>query len=223
MKITAPQSITAFRGTQKQEMARRSFDTLDNFAKGSDLSLDMVKRLSDHLIAREILITEIEEPPDPNRPPISYVYVLALFFTLVMLYDSRGTFQLGPKAKEFLNKPSFVLKIRSARRGISAAKYKKRLQSPALSSTVSTRKKRTRLDAVDDAVEPFSPDTNEVNFDDIEIDPVPQEPHTGSLPLVQASRLRAAPSIQFVEHPTEDASGPHLECLDELRALRNKV
>jgi superfamily II DNA helicase RecQ len=84
MKITAPQSINAFRGKQMQEMARRSFDTLDNFAEGSDLSADLVKRLSDHLIAREILTTEIEEASDLNRPPISYVYVLVFLFTLVM-------------------------------------------------------------------------------------------------------------------------------------------
>ena len=85
LKITGHQSINAFRGTQKPEMARRSFDTLENFAKGSNLPLDLVKRLSDHLIAREILITELEERPDPNRSPISYVYVLVFFFTLVML------------------------------------------------------------------------------------------------------------------------------------------
>ena len=147
-----------------------------------------------------------------------------LHFSLRWLcYDSRGTFQLGPKAKEFLNKPSFVLKIRSARRGIAAARYKKALQPPALSSTVSTRKKRTRVDAVDDPVEPFSPDTIEANFDDIEVEPVPQEPHTGTLPLVRASRLRAAPSIQFVEHPAEGASDPNQECFNELLALRDKV
>jgi hypothetical protein len=88
MKITGPQSTNAFRGTQKQEMARRSFNTLDNFAKGSDLSVDLVKRLLDNLIVRQILITDLEEPPDPNRPPISYVYVLTLF-TLIMLRLTR--------------------------------------------------------------------------------------------------------------------------------------
>lgn len=84
MKITGPQSINAFRGTQKPEMARRSFNTLENYAKGSDISLDLAKRLLDHLIVRQILTTDLEEPPDPNRPPISYVYVLTLF-TLVTL------------------------------------------------------------------------------------------------------------------------------------------
>lgn len=89
MKITGPQSTNAFRGTQKHEMARKSFDTLDNFAKGSDLSVDLVKRLFDHLIVHRILITDVEEPPDPNRPPISYVYVPTLIFTLVMLRLTR--------------------------------------------------------------------------------------------------------------------------------------
>lgn len=222
MKITGPQSINAFRGTQKQEMARRSFDTLGNFAKGSDLTVDLAKRLSDHLLSREILTTEIEEPPDPSRPPISYVYVPAFFFIRWLCHSSRGTFQLGPKAKEFLKSPSFILKIRTARRGINATRYRKALQPPTLPSTVLTKKMRPRLDAVDDPVEPFSPDTNESNFDDLEVDPVPQEPHTGTLP-VQVSRLVAAPSIQFVEHPTEDTSGFHRKCLNELRALRNKV
>jgi bloom syndrome protein len=215
MKITGPQSINAFRGTQKPEMARKSFDTLKTFAKGSDLSVDRVKRLFDHLIIREILITEVEEPPDLNRPPITYVYVLTFLF-IWLCYDSRGSLQLGPKAKEFLNKPSFVFKIRAAR-------SKKGQQPPALPPTVSTRKKRTRLDAVDDPVEPFSPDTNEANFDDIEVEPGPQEPHTGTVPLVQAPRLRAAPSIQVIEHPTEDAPDPHRECFKELCSLRDKV
>lgn len=84
-KITGPQSTNAFRGTQKHEMTKRSFDTLENYSKGCDISVDMVKRLLDHLFVHEILITELEEPPDPRRPPISYVYVLAFLFTLVML------------------------------------------------------------------------------------------------------------------------------------------
>jgi len=89
MKITGPQSTNAFRGAQKQEMARKSFDTLGNFAKGSGLSVDLVKRLFDHLTVHKILITDVEEPPDPNRPPISYVYVPTFFFTLVMLRLTR--------------------------------------------------------------------------------------------------------------------------------------
>lgn len=89
MKITGPQSTNAFRGTQKQEMARKSFDTLDNFAKGSDLSVDLVKRLFDHLMIHQILTTDVEEAPDPNRAPICYVYVLTFFFTLVTLRLTR--------------------------------------------------------------------------------------------------------------------------------------
>jgi hypothetical protein len=76
---------------------------------------------------------------------------------------------------------------------------------------------------VDDPVERFSPDTNEANFDDIEVEPEPQEPHTGTLPIVQALRLRATPSIQVVDRPTEDTSDPHQECFKELCALRDKV
>ena len=89
MKITGPQSIHAFRGTSKGEMTRRAFDTLDHFAKGSDLSTDLSKRLFDHLVAREILTTELEDAPLPNRAPISYVYVLTFFFTSAMLRLTR--------------------------------------------------------------------------------------------------------------------------------------
>ena len=89
MKITGPQSTNAFRGTQKQEMARKSFDTLGNFAKGSNLSVDLVKRLLDHLAVHRILITDVEEQPDPARPPISYLYVPTFFFTPVMLRLTR--------------------------------------------------------------------------------------------------------------------------------------
>jgi len=85
MKITGPQSTNAFRGTQKQEMARKSFDNLENFAKGSNLSIDLVKRLLDHLIIHKILTIDVEDTSDPNRPPISYVYVLTIFIMLVML------------------------------------------------------------------------------------------------------------------------------------------
>jgi hypothetical protein len=132
--------------------------------------------------------------------------------------------QLGPKAKEFLkNKQSFVLKIRFAKRGIGAARSKKGLQPLALASTISTRKKRARLQAVDDPVEPFSPDINDTNFDDIDVELEPQEPHTDTLLLVQAPRLRSAPSIQVVEDPTEDASDLNEECYKELYALRDKV
>jgi len=85
MKITGPQSMNAFRGTAKQDMAKRKFDTLENFTKGSDCPAELVKRLLDHLIAREILTTELEEAQDPIRPPISYVYVLTFSLTFVKL------------------------------------------------------------------------------------------------------------------------------------------
>lgn len=72
-------------------------------------------------------------------------------------------------------------------------------------------------------MELFAPDTNEANFDDIEVETEPQEPHTGTPPLVQASRLRAAPSIQVIEYPTEDPTDPYQECFEELSTLRAKV
>jgi superfamily II DNA helicase RecQ len=78
MKITGALSIHAFRGTSKQEMMRKNFDTLDHFSKGTDVSSDLAKRLFDHLVAREVLSTELEEALVPNRAPISYVYVLAI-------------------------------------------------------------------------------------------------------------------------------------------------
>jgi superfamily II DNA helicase RecQ len=102
MKITGPQSTNAFRGTQKQEMAKKSFDTLDNSAKGSGLSVDLVKRLFDHLTVHRILTTDVEEPPDPNRPPISYVYVPTFFFTLVILrLTRRFAGSSGPRQRSF--------------------------------------------------------------------------------------------------------------------------
>lgn len=81
MKITGALSIHAFRGTSKSDMARRKFDTVDHFGRGSDLSTDLAKRLFDHLVAREILTTELEEAQVQNRAPISYVYVPTFFFT----------------------------------------------------------------------------------------------------------------------------------------------
>lgn len=83
MKITGVQSIHAFRGSSKSEMARKAFDTLGQYAKGSDLSTDQTKRLFDHLVAREILMTDLEVP-HANRAPISYVYVLIFLFTSTM-------------------------------------------------------------------------------------------------------------------------------------------
>jgi bloom syndrome protein len=82
MKITGPQGVHAFRGTGKQDMMRRNFDTLDYFGKGSDISSDLAKRLLDHLIAREVLSTELEESQVQQRAPVSYVYVLTICLTL---------------------------------------------------------------------------------------------------------------------------------------------
>jgi N-acetyl-beta-hexosaminidase len=89
MKITGALSLHAFRGTSKHDMARRKFDTVDHFGKGSDLSTDLAKRLFDHLVAREILATELEEAQVANRAPISYVYVLTFFLTSAMLRLTR--------------------------------------------------------------------------------------------------------------------------------------
>jgi hypothetical protein len=130
--------------------------------------------------------------------------------------------QLGPKAKDFLtNRSSFILKIRSAKKGVGAVRSKKDLQLPSLAPTISTRKKRTRLEAGDDLVESFTPTDTEANFDDIEAGPEPHEPPTP--PLVQARKLRASPSVQFVEHRTEDALDPNQECFRALCVLRNQV
>jgi len=75
MKITGPISIQAFRGTSKSDMAKRNLVTLENFAKGADVSADLAKRLFDHLVARQILAPDLEEARAQNRAPICYVYV----------------------------------------------------------------------------------------------------------------------------------------------------
>ncbi|KAH9171531.1 P-loop containing nucleoside triphosphate hydrolase protein, partial [Lactarius sanguifluus] len=99
MKITGPLSVHAFRGTSASDMARRGFDAMKNYGKGSGISADLAKRLLDHLVARQILSTELEEAQVPNRAPISYVY-------------------LGPKADAFLSeRQSFLLKVRSTKKG----------------------------------------------------------------------------------------------------------
>jgi hypothetical protein len=101
MKITGPQSVNAFRGTSKHEMTKRGFDTLDHFAKGSNLSTDLTKRLFDHLVIREILATELEEAQVQNRAPISYVYVLSFSFTrYATAHEARCS--LGPRRRSFL-------------------------------------------------------------------------------------------------------------------------
>lgn len=129
--------------------------------------------------------------------------------------------QLGPKAKEFLtNRSSFILTIRSTKRGVGA-RVKKGLQQPILAQMISVRKKRTRLEAAEDPVEPFSPDDTEANLDDIEVEPEPREPSPP--PLVQARRLRASPSIQVVNRPIEDGLDSNQECFKALCALRTQV
>ena len=89
MKITGPLSIHAFRGTSAADMTRRGFNNQNNYGKGSNISADLAKRLFDHLVARQILSTELEESQVPNRAPISYVYVLFVPpITSVSLADS---------------------------------------------------------------------------------------------------------------------------------------
>ena len=75
MKITGPQSIHAFHGTSSADMTRRGFHILEHLGRGSKISADFAKRLFDHLVARQILSTELEEAQVPNRAPISYAYV----------------------------------------------------------------------------------------------------------------------------------------------------
>ena len=87
LKITGPLSIHAFRATSKPEMAKRNFNTLEYFGKGSNISVGLAKRLLDHLLAREILTTVLEDAQGRDRAPISYIYVIALhlFFALLQL------------------------------------------------------------------------------------------------------------------------------------------
>ncbi|KAI9508471.1 hypothetical protein F5148DRAFT_1195917 [Russula earlei] len=206
LKITGPLSIHAFRGTSKQDMVRRTFDTLDHFARGSEVSTDTAKRLFDHLVAREILMTKLEAQR-ANRAPISYVH-------------------LGPKAEEFLtNRQSFILKIRSAKKGTGPARSTKKGPLAYLPPTVSIRKDRPRLlPAADEAIESFSPtDDSDAHFDDdIEVEPEPREPSPP--PLSQArQRLRASPSIQVVELPVQGRQADfNRECFKALSALRDE-
>jgi bloom syndrome protein len=82
MKITGPLSMHAFRGTSKKDMAKRKFDTLQHFGKGTNISANLVKRLFDHLVAREILTTVLEEVQSRERAPIAYAYVIASHFII---------------------------------------------------------------------------------------------------------------------------------------------
>ncbi|KAH9053886.1 hypothetical protein EDB87DRAFT_1704563 [Lactarius vividus] len=221
MKITGPLSVHAFRGTSASDMARRGFDTMKNYGKGSDISADLAKRLLDHLVARQILSTELEEAQVPNRAPISYVYVpIICLIPSISLADSTLV-QLGPKADAFLSeRQSFLLKVRSTKKGAGAPKFKK-VAAFTSTSTISVRRKRLRVEAVDDPVEPFSPRDSEPVFDDIEPEAGILEPSTP--PLLQARRLRASPSIQvFEEPPKERGLDENQECYQALCALRTQ-
>lgn len=236
MKITGPQSLHAFRGTSKTDMVRRTFNTLDHFGKGSEISIDLAKRLFDHLVARGILMTELEEAQGQNRAPISYAYVSYSPLIICILLSAKTNTtpcQLGPKAKEFLaNRPPFVLTIRSGKRAVGAPRSKKAPQYPVHSPMISTKRKRTRTQTPDDTIGTFSPIDDYPNFDDIEtepepvsvsvLEPVPEhQPDEPILPpLLQARRLRVEPSIQAIECPTEDLNQ---ECFRALCTLRDQV
>jgi hypothetical protein len=136
--------------------------------------------------------------------------------------------QLGPKAAEFLaNSPAFILKIRSGsgKKAVGAPRSRKGVQPQVRITppTISIRKKYTRMKTPDDALESFTPNDSDDNFDFDDIEPEPEQepwldPQELSVPpLVQARMLRASPSIQVVEHPVEDSI--HKKCLDELDAL----
>ena len=104
MKITGAQSIVAFRGKSMADMARRTFNTLEQFGKGSDISADLAKRLFDHLVAREILMTDLEAQAK-DRAPISYVYVSYTPFIICICYPLRLTRLLassGPRQRSSL-------------------------------------------------------------------------------------------------------------------------
>lgn len=99
-----------------------------------------------------------------------------------------------------------------------------------LAPTISIRKKRTRTKTPDDALESFTPNDSDDNFDFDDIEPEPEpwlrlDPQELSVPpLVQARMLRASPSIQVVERPVEDTSvAAYKECFDELEALCTQV
>jgi len=112
------------------------------------------------------------------------------------------------------------LKVRSTKKGVGAPKFK-RVANLASTSTISVRRKRPRVEAADDPVEPFSPRDTEPVFDDIEPEPEILEPSTP--PLVQARRLRVSPSIQVLEEPRERALDANQECYQALCALRTQV
>jgi superfamily II DNA helicase RecQ len=105
MKITGAQSLHAFRGTSKADMVKRTFNTLEQFGKGSDISADLAKRLFDHLVVSEILMTELEEAQAKDRAPISYVYVSYTLFIICICHLLRLTRLLassGPRQRSSL-------------------------------------------------------------------------------------------------------------------------
>jgi len=131
--------------------------------------------------------------------------------------------QLGPKADEILSeKLPFVLKIRSTKKGAGSNLKSKRVATPV--STISIRRKRTRVEAADDPVEPFSPHESELVFDDIEPELEIREP---TPPLVQARKLRATPSVPVAEGAKKQGLDANLdanqECYQNLCAVRENV
>ena len=101
MKITGPLGIHAFRGTSKKDMAKRKFDTLEHFGKGSSIPVNLVKRLYDHLFAREILTTVLEDAQSRERAPIAYAYVI-LFIIRSATTTDKAHHSSGPRRMSFL-------------------------------------------------------------------------------------------------------------------------
>lgn len=104
MKITAARSLHAFRGTTKNDMAKNQLDTLHHFGKGSEVKLDLAKRLFDHLVARDIFMTELEEVQGQNRAPVSYVYVCTPLVIRIcyLLRLTRFLASSGPRPRSSL-------------------------------------------------------------------------------------------------------------------------
>ena len=127
------------------------------------------------------------------------------------------------------------MKIRSGsgKKAAGAPRSRKGVQPQVriLAPAIPIRKKRTQTKTPDDAIESFTPNDSDDNFDFDDIEPEQeQEPWLGLdpqelsvPPLVQARMLRASPSIQVVEHPVEDTSVAYKECFDELETLCTQV
>lgn len=134
-----------------------------------------------------------------------------------------------------MNRPPFILRIRSGKRTVGGPRSKKALQYPIHSPNVSNRKKRTRTQTPDDTVGSFSPIDDDPNFDDIELEPEPDtlpvlepvpehQPEEPTLPPhLQARRPRAEPSIQVIEPPMEDTLDSNEACFRALRTLCQQV